>query len=600
MLRRLRARPSVQFFATTSAAGGLLAAIWWALIVVGGIVPALFSLAVGLLAGALHEGTSTTPALLLLGTALTVMLAQAPVLTQVGAVLGDRLALRLHREIMDSTTTPAGIAHMESSDIAGDLAIARDFDQGMSAPALSLSLTLIANGLVLSVVGLAQAALLFGFSWWAPLLVGGAWLSTHWLLRESTVWDRTEGEVQLSQRQAEYSYQIAVQPAAAKEIRLFGLQEFVVGRFRSNRRHLVDLRLQATRVRARPLRWAVLVLVVSNGFVFFALARAAADSQIGLAEIVIYAQAAVGASLIAFGGLDWTLPIMADSVATVLRLRTVMTQAGKLSAPETATATPSAGDIRFRDVSFTYPGTERPVLEHFDLHIPAGSSLAVVGLNGQGKTTLAKLLCRMYDPDSGSIEVGGVDLRDLDVTSWRRQVTAVFQDFIRFELSVRSNVAPDGAPDEVVRQALTDAGAMSFVDTSDAGSAGGDRAALDTVLAAGYDNGRDLSGGQWQRIALARSLCAVRQGADVVIFDEPTAQLDVRAESEIFDRVLSATSACTTLLISHRFSTVRRADRIAVLEEGQVVELGTHESLMALAGRYRTMFDLQASRFEVH
>jgi ABC-type multidrug transport system fused ATPase/permease subunit len=249
-----------------------------------------------------------------------------------------------------------------------------------------------------------------------------------------------------------------------------------------------------------------------------------------------------------------------------------------------------AREIRFRDVTFAYPaastalGTSRPVLERFDLTIPAGSSLAIVGQNGAGKTTLAKLLCRLYDPQKGAIEVDGVDLRDLDVEAWRARVTAVFQDFIRFELPLRDNVAPGGASDEAVRAALADAGASGL-------------APLDTPLARGYEGGTDLSGGQWQRVALARALCAVRQGAGLVLLDEPTAQLDVRGESEIFERLLAATRKATTILISHRFSTVRLAHRICVLEHGRVIELGTHDELMAEGGRYRTMFDLQAQRF---
>jgi ATP-binding cassette subfamily B protein len=224
------------------------------------------------------------------------------------------------------------------------------------------------------------------------------------------------------------------------------------------------------------------------------------------------------------------------------------------------------------------------VLEHFDLTIPAGSSLAIVGQNGAGKTTIAKLLCRLYDPQSGAIEIDGIDLREFDLASWRARIAAVFQDFIRLELPLRDNVAPGGAPDDVVLAALEAAGATNL-------------AGLDTVLARGYDRGTDLSGGQWQRVALARALAAVRLGAGVVLLDEPTAQLDVRGEAEIFDRLLAATRQCTTILISHRFSTVRHADRICVLEHGRVVELGTHDELITLGGRYRTMFDLQAQRF---
>jgi ABC-type multidrug transport system fused ATPase/permease subunit len=288
--------------------------------------------------------------------------------------------------------------------------------------------------------------------------------------------------------------------------------------------------------------------------------------------------------MIAFGGLNWALDGSAAPVAAVMRLEPEMGPAGALASGTLPADGLPAHELRFRDLSFAYPTTGETVLRDFDLTIPAGSSLAIVGQNGAGKTTLAKLLCRLYDPVSGSIEVDGTDIRDLDLESWRSRVTAVFQDFIRFELPLRENVAPNGAPDDAIVAALREAGAEGL-------------ASLDTILAKGYVDGTDLSGGQWQRIALARALCAVQLGAGVVLLDEPTAQLDVRGEAEIFDRILTATRSCTTILISHRFSTVRHADRICVLEHGRVIELGTHDELMAQRGRYHTMFDLQARRF---
>ena len=261
-----------------------------------------------------------------------------------------------------------------------------------------------------------------------------------------------------------------------------------------------------------------------------------------------------------------------------------MAREGALRQGDASAKGTPAREIRFRNVTFAYPQSTEPVLEGFDLTIPAGSSLAIVGQNGAGKTTLAKLLCRLYDPQEGAIEVDGKDIRSFEIKSWRSRITAVFQDFIRFELSLRENVAPAGAPDGVVIKALEEAGAARL-------------ASLDTVLARGYPDSTDLSGGQWQRVALARALCAVKSGAGLVLLDEPTAQLDVRGEAEIFGRILAATRQVTTILISHRFSTVRQADRICVLEHGRVVELGTHDELIADGGRYKTMFELQASRF---
>ena len=243
-----------------------------------------------------------------------------------------------------------------------------------------------------------------------------------------------------------------------------------------------------------------------------------------------------------------------------------------------------AREIRFRNVTFAYPGAGEPVLDGFDVAIPAGTSLAIVGQNGAGKTTLAKLLCRLYNPQSGAHR----DRRRRSAPPRPRLLADQAHRRLPGLHPLRAAAArerrPGGAPDEAVLAALEAAGADSLAD-------------LDTVLAKGYDGGTDLSGGQWQRVALARALCAVAGGAGVVLLDEPTAQLDVRGEAEIFDRVLAATRHCTTILISHRFSTVRHADRICVLERGKVVELGTHDELMALGGRYRTMFDLQAQRF---
>jgi ATP-binding cassette subfamily B protein len=366
-------------------------------------------------------------------------------------------------------------------------------------------------------------------------------------------------------------------------LRLFGLAGWTIDRFVKRRTLLHALQYEATRLREKPMIWSLLLVAVANIAVFGSLAITVGAGRLGLGEAVAFAQAAVGTSMIAFGGLSWALDGAAAPVTAVLRLEPAMRPTGALASGTLQGRGLPAREIRFRDVTFAYPGG-KAVLDHFDLTITAGSSLAIVGQNGAGKTTLAKLLCRLYDPQSGVIEIDGIDARELSLESWRGRVTAVFQDFIRFEQPLRDNVAPSGAPDEDVRAALESAGAANL-------------ASLNTVLAKGYDGGTDLSGGQWQRVALARALCAVRRGAGLVLLDEPTAQLDVRGEAEIFDRILAATRHCTTILISHRFSTVRHADRICVLEHGRVIEIGTHDELMAKGGRYGTMFDLQAQRF---
>jgi ABC-type multidrug transport system fused ATPase/permease subunit len=585
VLQRLFERQEWQFFAALPKADGTLALVWWAVLLLRGVLPVVFAIAMGALVAAVQQADALATPLAVVGIVFVLLQVLTPIHTAISHNLGDRTAAYLYDRLTNACVRPPGMGHLEDAALMGDLTVARDFDLGMTGPPLSYSMDFIAGGLVGMVGGLAAAAVLSGYSWWAPPLLAGAWLATHWLLRESAVWhDRNTDVVRRAQRDADYAYRLAVDPPASKELRLFGLVRWTIERFVARRRHLHELQYEATRLRERPLVWSLLIVTAANVIVLWSMASSAATGGLSLGEIVTYSQCVVGTSMIAFGGLNWATDGASAPVAAVRRLQPAMASAGRLQSGQRSASGLPARQIRFREVSFAYPGGGAPVLDGFDLTIPAGSSLAIVGQNGAGKTTLAKLLCRLYDPQSGAIEIDGIDLRDLDLTEWRTRLAAVFQDFTRFELSLRDNVAPRGAPDDVVFSVLEAAGAARL-------------ARLDTVLARAYDDGTDLSGGQWQRVALARALCAVKEGAGVVLLDEPTAQLDVRGEAEIFERILAATRHCTTILISHRFSTVRHVDRICVLEKGKVVELGTHAELMALNGRYRTMFDLQAQRF---
>lgn len=584
MFERLRSSKEWKFFAVLPEADRTLAIAWWIVLLLRGVLPAVFAIAMGLLVGAVERGDRLGEALTLVGIVFLLLQVLAPIQQALGANLGDRLAAWLYDRLTEACVQPPGMGHLEDPKLTNDLTVARDFDLGMTGPPLWISMDFIASGLVEMIGGLASAAVLAAYAWWAPLLLAGAWLATHWLLRESAVWrDRNTDEVRGAQRDADYAYRLAVDPPASKELRLFGLADWTIDRFIKRRTRLHALQYHATRLRERPVIWSMLLVIVTNVIVFWSLANGAIAGSLSLGKLVMYAQAAVGASMIAFGGLNWALDGAAAPVAAVLRLQAAMGVSGALPSGTRKAASLPAREIRFRDLTFAYPGGS-PVLQGFELTIPAGSSLAIVGQNGAGKTTLAKLLCRFYDPQQGAIEVDGADIREFDIRSWRSRLTAVFQDFTRFEWSLRDNVAPAAAPDTAVQAALEAAGAANL-------------AGLDTILAKGYEGGTDLSGGQWQRVALARALCAVQLGAGVVLLDEPTAQLDVRGEAEIFDRILTASRKCTTILISHRFSTVRHAQRICVLEQGKVVELGTHDELMAQGGRYRTMFDLQAQRF---
>ena len=370
-----------------------------------------------MLVGAVERHASLAVPLAVVGVLFVLLQVLGPLHTALSANLGDRTAAWLYDELTEACVAVPGIGHLEDPELAADLQVARDFDRGMTGPPLSISMDFIASGLVDMVAGLAQACVLFGFAWWAPPVLAGAWLATHWLLRESAVWkDRNTEEVRQAQRDADYAYRLAVDPPAAKELRIFGLPDWVLDRFLASRRRLHRLQYEATRMRERSVLASLALVLAANALVFWMLASAALDHRIALGALIAYASAAVGTSMIAFGGLNWALDGAAAPVAAVGRLqgRDGPGWHGRVG-NRPADGMP-ARQIRFRDVTFAYPAApDRPVLNGLDLEIPAGTSLAIVGQNGAGKTTLAKLLCRLYDPQSGAIEVDGTDLRDLDL-----------------------------------------------------------------------------------------------------------------------------------------------------------------------------------------
>ena len=572
-----------------------LAAVWWGLLAIRAVLPSLFAVGTGWLVAAVTDDDPLAGPLVLVSVCFVLQQMLPQLHTAVSMNLGSKVAAHLNDRLASACVDPPGIGHLEDPEMTSDLNTARDFDRGISGPPMYLNVDFISGSLTTLVSGLVAAVVLVRYSWWGAILLVLAWASTHWLLKESGVWrDRNTSEVNLSRRHATYAYDLAVTPAPAKEIRLFGLPDWTVDRFADRRRELFRLEYAATRLRERSVLGALAIVLAANVAFYWWLGDQAASGDIALGRAVMIATLAMGTQAIAFGGLNWAMDGAAAPVVAVNALTPVIGPAGALRPPSAVPSSLPPSDragvhLRFEGLHFTYPRTEREIYSGLDLEIRAGESLAIVGSNGAGKTTLAKLLCRFYDPTGGRITADGVDLVDLDVDAWRRRITAVFQDVMRLDRSLRDNVDPGRrATDDEVRAALHDAGADGL-------------ARLDQPLAKGYPGGTDLSGGQWQRVALARTLCAVRRGDDtagLVLLDEPTANLDVRGEAVIFRRLLDATEGATRILISHRFSTVRMADRIAVLDDGRVSELGTHDELIALGGRYQHMFDLQASRFD--
>ena len=442
MLKRLRERNEWKFFAVLPKADRRLAYVWWLVLLLRGVLPAGFAIVMGALVGAVQNGQPLAGPLAATAVVFILLQVLGPLQTAVSHTLGDRTAAWLYDRLTRACVRPPGMGHLEDPRLTGDLTVARDFDLGMTGPPLSYGLDFIAAGLVELIGGIAAAAVLFAYAWWAPPVLAGAWLATHWLLRESAVWhDRNTDEVRSAQRDADYAYRLAVDPPGSKELRLFGLVGWTLDRFIARRTKLHQLQYHATRLRERPLLWSLLLVTAANLIVFWSLAGDAAAGRLTLEGVVVYAQCAVGASLIAFGGFNWAIDGAAAPVAAVLRLEPAMAPAGALASGDRPAEGLPASAIRFRGVTFAYPGGA-PVLEGFDLTIPAGTSLAIVGQNGAGKTTLAKLLCRLYDPQAGAIEIDGINVRELDLESWRSRLTAVFQDFIRFELPLRGQRRP--------------------------------------------------------------------------------------------------------------------------------------------------------------
>src|SRR5215472_3216789 len=374
LLSRLRARQELRLAAALSQADRQMAVGWWSMLIARGLLPAAFSVATGVLVGAIQHRSSLAVPLAIVGLVFILLQVLAPLHTAVSANLGDRTAAWLYDQLTEACVAVPGIGHLEDPELAADLQVARDFDRGMTGPPLSTSMDFIAGGLVDMVAGFAQACVLFGFAWWAPPVLAGAWLATHWLLRESAIWrDRNTDEVRQAQRDADYAFRLAVDPPAAKEVRIFGLPDWVLERFLASRRHLHRLQYEATRLRERSVLTSLAIVLAANGLVLWALGSAALDHRLSLGALVAYASAVAGASMIAFGGLNWALDGAAAPVAAVARLKAAMSQAGTITerGHEPADGMP-ARSITFKNVTFAYPAAPgRPVLRNFSLEIPA-------------------------------------------------------------------------------------------------------------------------------------------------------------------------------------------------------------------------------------
>ena len=388
-----------------------------------------------------------------------------------------------------------------------------------------------------------------------------------------------------------YLVQLVTTDTYAKEVKLFGLGRYFTGRYRLlSATYYERQRRQIVRRYIAGYAWGVLT-TVAGSITYLYVALQAIAGRLTLGDLQLYTSAASSVQ----SSISALLSGVSDMYEHNLYLSNLfeLLETGSsvtVTATPTPLPTPVRGEVVFDNVTFTYPGAAAPALDHLSFRIAPGETLAVVGRNGAGKTTLIKLLCRLYDPGEGRILVDGVDIRDVDPDELREQIGAMFQDYVTYQATARENIGL-GSLERIEDAAAVEAAAAR-------GGAGELISGLprqwDTMLGKWFDQGVNLSGGEWQKVALSR---AFMRDVPILVLDEPTSALDAQAEFELFERLRRLTSGRTAVYISHRFSTVRRADRILFIEHGKLIEEGTHDALMALGGRYARLFRMQASAY---
>ena len=531
--------------------------------------------------------------LIVFGFLFVATLVMSPIQIGLSTISKVRLTFEMQERLMRAVSEPIGISHLEDPELLDRVALAQGSLMSQYPADAPMTLAQIlaqrwSGGIACIIMGTL-------FHWWIALVLFVFWRVAQRVIR-SILRDQVRsftGNAGIMRR-AEYFRSLATEGGAAKEIRVFGIGGWLVGELR---RHWLDGMAASWRNSSRyyreVLRIGLPALLLYVGICLY-IAYAAYTQAISLASAVVVL--GVLPRTLNVGGFNLLDVNLAYMLSTLPELETIESELARDYRDLPGTA-PSDGlprrQIRFESVSFAYPGATDNVFDGLELEIPAGRSTAIVGANGAGKTTLVKLLARLHDPTGGRITIDDRDVMDLEPSSWQQRVAVVFQDFNKYPVTAWDNVA-FGAYEHCddrtgAVEAARRAGALDIIESLPSG--------WDTMLSRHFEGGVDLSGGEWQRVTLARALFAAAHGANVLVLDEPTAWLDVRGEAAFYDRFLEITHGLTTVVISHRFSTVRLADHICVLEQGVLIEEGNHDELIDLGGTYARMFRLQASRF---
>jgi len=498
-----------------------------------------------------------------------------------------RVELEAERRLLEKASR-VDLGHFDNSDWHDRLARAKR-DVNWRPGDLTWSVLGLSGNMVTIVL---MAGLLASLHYLLVILaLGAAFISLLLESRVTTKLYRFFYKETPEEREREYVGGLMVQPRNTKEVRAYVLADYLLGRHRNLSEHLFKQREQIFRIGSRMsmLTGFVTGTILALAYVFVGYKGIAGSISPGAVVLVIGAFTSVSGTLgqisSTFVAVDQHTTFLDDYFSFLAIEPLVPVPAKPLHLPEG-----SIDAIEFDSIGFTYPGGTEPAIENLDLHIRKGELIALVGENGAGKSTLIKLLLRFYDVKKGVVRINGIDVKEMNPETLRDRIGVLFQDYATYELSIRENVLmgrPNGlGNDEQVMKALQDSRSEWLVKKMPQG--------LDSKVGRLFEGGHDLSGGEWQRLALARIMY---RNADIWILDEPTSSLDPEAEAAIFAELKENLKGRIGIIISHRFSTVRIADRIAVIDEGRVTELGTHEELVAAGKVYARLFELQASGY---